>query len=253
MGTICSALARLTYKSCFENSPEVLLSHLYSTLNLPENVKYCMENRAPFHFYDDYLKIDVRLNVVQIDDKLLAMEISDGVWGEITSQQLDTYCNFYVHGKSRGSWKRLSPESLYFRLMGKKPSSSELAVMIAFLKQNRMQDIVDERAMQLVRDMVIQHRGRLIPTYDKSGTLEQLIVKGQHYDYKLTNNSFKSGIQMVSTYIWQPVAERQQVGRNEKDEIIYEAVLSLLNGEVLSVLIIWPMVHPLATNSQQER
>ena len=226
LGTICSALARLTYKSCFENSPEVLLSHLYSTLNLPENVKYCMENRAPFHFYDDYAKIDVRLNVVQIDDKLLAMEISDGIWGEITSQQLDTYCNFYVHGKSRGSWKRLSPESLYSRLMGKKPSSSELAVMIAFLKQNRMQDIVDERAMQLVRDMVIQHRGRLIPTYDKSGTLEQLIVKGQHYDYKLTNNSFKSGIQMVSTYIWQPVGERHQSGRNEKDEAIYETVLS---------------------------
>lgn len=227
LGTICSALARLTYKSCFENSPEILLSHLYSTLNLPENVKYCMENRAPFHFYDNYEKIDVRLNVVQIDDKILAMEVSDGIWGEITSQQLDTYCNFYVHGKSRGSWKRLSPETLYSRLMGRKPSSSELSVMIAFLMQNRMQDIVDKRAMQLVEDMVIQHKGRLIPTYEANGTLKSLIVKGQHYDYNLTNNSFKSGIQMVSTYIWQPVLTKKDSGvKDVNDKIVYENIYS---------------------------
>ena len=46
LSIICSALARLTYKSCFENNPEVLLAYLYSTLDLPENVKYCLENRA---------------------------------------------------------------------------------------------------------------------------------------------------------------------------------------------------------------
>lgn len=204
LSIICSALARLTYKSCFEDSPEVLLAYLYSTLDLPENVKYCLENRAPFHFYKNYERQDVRLNVMQIDDKMMAMEISDGVWGEISAKDLDTYCNFYIHNKSRGSWKRLSPKKLYTRIMGVEPSNSELEVMIAFLLQNRMQDIVDSRAMELVEDMLQQYEGRLFAHRDEKGTLQTMYVKGRDYDWKLTNNSFKSGIQMVSTFVWQP-------------------------------------------------
>tara|TARA_Y100000004_G_scaffold48527_1_gene53458 strand:- start:316 stop:1470 length:1155 start_codon:yes stop_codon:yes gene_type:complete len=214
LATICSALARITYKSCFEKNPETLLSGLYSTLNLPENVKYCLENRAPFHFFQNFEKQDVRLNVVQIDDKMLAMEISDGVWGEITPKQLDSYCNFYLHGKRRGSWKYLSPKSLYTRLMGREPTAAELKVMIAFLLQNRMQDIVDARALELVADMLIQHKGRLSAQYDDDGVLTNLFVRGRDYDWQLTNNRYKSGIQMVSTYVWQPVLE---VIRNEDD------------------------------------
>lgn len=225
LSTISSALARVTFKSCFETEPAKLLSGLYSTLQLPENVKYCMENRAPYHFYEDYVKIDVRLNVVQIDDKMLAMEISDGVWGEITPQQLDTYCNFYIHGKSRGKWKRLAPATLYKRLMGRSPTDSELKIMIAFLQQNRMQDIVDKRAIQLVNDMLIQYKGRLSAVYDNDGTLLELHVRGKDYDWKLTNNKYKSGIQMVSTFIWQPTKEKES-HVSETGELIFTDVLS---------------------------
>tara|TARA_R100000734_G_C3316196_1_gene108596 strand:+ start:552 stop:1703 length:1152 start_codon:yes stop_codon:yes gene_type:complete len=207
LATICSALARITYKSCFEKKPEALLSALYSTLNLPENVKYCIENRAPFHFFKDFEKQEVRLNVVQISDKMLAMEISDGVWGEITPKQLDSYCNFYLHGKRRGSWKYLSPKSLYTRLMGREPTGAELKVMIAFLMQNRMQDIVDARALELVADMLVEHKGRLSAEYDDDGVLATLLVRGKDYDWRLTNNRYKSGIQMVSTFVWQPLVE----------------------------------------------
>ncbi len=207
LATICSALARITFKSCFEKKPEILLSALYATLNLPENVKYCIENRAPFHFFQDFEKQEVRLNVVQIDDKMLAMEISDGVWGEITPKQLDSYCNFYLHGKRRGSWKYLSPKSLYTRLMGREPTVAELKVMVAFLMQNRMQDIVDARALELVADMLVQHKGRLSAEYDDDGELNSLFIRGKDYDWKLTNNRYKSGIQMVSTYVWQPIVE----------------------------------------------
>ena len=224
LSTICSALARITYKSCFEKKPEVLLSALYSTLNLPENVRYCIENRAPFHFFKDFEKQDVRLNVMQIDDNMMAMEISDGVWGEITPKQLDSYCNFYVHGKRRGSWKYLSPKSLYARLIGREPTEAELKLMVAFLMQNRMQDIVDARALELVADMLVQHKGRLSAEYDDDGVLTNLFVRGKDYDWQLTNNRYKSGIQMVSTYVWQPVLE---VIRDEDDvSIIKEKKMS---------------------------
>lgn len=205
LSTISSALARITYKACFDKDGAVLLSALYSTLDLPENVKYCLENRAPYHFVHNFVRQDVRLNVVQIDDKMLAMEITDGVWGEITPKQLDSYCNFYLHGKKRGGWKFLSPNRLYTRLMKKEPSASELKVMIAFLMQNRMQDIVDARALELVEDMLNQHKGRLTAEYGDNGVLEKLYIRGKDYDWMLNNNKYKSGIQMVSTFVWQPV------------------------------------------------
>ena len=204
LATICSALARLTYKSCFEDNPEVLLSSLYSTLSLPENVRYCLENRAPYHFIDDFQKIEVRLNVMQIDDNMLAMEISDGVWGEITPKQLDTFCNYYHLGKSRGSWKKLGPKYLFAKLLGRSPTISEEKVMKAFLRQNRTQDMVEERALQLVKDLCEQHNGRIHAVYDDEGILQTMYVRGRGYDWKLTNNKYKTGIQMVSTYIWQP-------------------------------------------------
>lgn len=221
--TICSALARITYKACFEKDGASLLTALYSTLNLPENVQYCLENRAPFHFFNDFEKQEVRLKVVQIDDKMLAIEISDGVWGEITPKQLDSYCNFYIHGKKRGSWKHLSPKTLYTKVMDREPSYSELKVMIAFLMQNRMQDIVEARALQLVSDMLIQHKGRLSAEYDKNGVLNTLFVRGKDYDWQLTNNRYKSGIQMVSTFVWQPNLERV---RDEEGNVIDNTLTS---------------------------
>ena len=88
--------------------------------------------------------------------------------------------------------------------MGKNPSESELKVMVAFLQQNRTRDLVEARALELVADMVIQHKGRLVAEYSGK-QLVTLYVAGKDYDWKLTNNKFKSDIQMVSTYVWQPI------------------------------------------------
>ena len=96
LATVCSAMARITYKSCFEDDPAKLLSNLYATLALPENVKYCMENRAPYHFVDDYEIIEVRLHVRQIGDKEMAIEISDGVMVNQEALGRGLLLNFYM-------------------------------------------------------------------------------------------------------------------------------------------------------------
>lgn len=222
LATICSALARITYKACFAKDGATLLSSLYATLDLPENVKYCLENRVPYHFHENMIKQEVRLNVMQIDDKMLAMEISDGIWGEITPTQLDSFCNFYLHGKKRGSWKTLGPKKLYTKLMGREPSRAEDKVMRAFLMQNRMQDIVDARALELVADLLKQHAGKIAAKYDSDGTLVTLYIRGKHYDWKLTNNRYKSGIQMVSTFVWQPNIDYDEDEEGNKFKIFTE-------------------------------
>ena len=140
LANVASALARLTFKSCFESEPSKLLSALYSTLSLPENVKYCLENKLPYHWVElmeSEEEIKVRLNCQQIGDNEIAIEVSDGVWGTMTVKQLDVFCNFYKNGKNRGSWVDTSPMELYYKTVGKMPTESQMKVMKAFLQQNR--------------------------------------------------------------------------------------------------------------------
>ena len=75
--------------------------------------------------------------------------------------------------------------------------------MLAFLKQNRTRDLVEARAIELVNDLLMQYSSRLRAVWD-GDTLTTIYVKGKHYDWKLTNNGYKTDIQMVSTFVWQP-------------------------------------------------
>lgn len=203
MATVCSALARLTYKSCFEKDPAVLLQGLYSSLSIPENVKYCIENRFPYFFYNNYERFECRMAVQLISDTEIAIEIADGVWGTLSIKQFDKMCNFYVQKQKRGKLKYLSVEKLYRLSMDKEPIESDIKVMTEFLKQNRMQDIVERRAIQLVNDLLTRHPNNLKAVYDGE-TLSDMYIHGKDFDWRLTNNKYKSGIQMVSTFIWQP-------------------------------------------------
>jgi len=202
LAQICNALARVIYKSCFTDSQMELMKVLMNYMNMPENVRYVLENRFPYFFYENFTKIQVRLQVAQIGDDLLAIEISDGVWGEISFKDMNTFANSYVNGKNRGSWKMLSPYDLYSRLLSREPSPSDLKVMTEFLKQNRQQDIVEQRAQELMNDLARQY-----PDQIKLGIEDKLIVmyvRGRGYDWKLTERTYKNEIQNVSTFVYQP-------------------------------------------------
>ena len=203
LNTICNALARVTFKSCFEKEAAPLMKTLMSSLSLSENIKYCLENRAPYHFFSDFEKIECRLNVQQIGAKECAIEVSDGIWGVMKNRDLDSYCSFYVQNHKKGKWKYVSPANLFERTIGRKPSDAELELMVEFLKQNRTKDLVEQRAIQLVNDLLLQHGSRLKAEYE-GNELQTIYVHGKEYDWKLTNDKFKSDIQMVKTYVYQP-------------------------------------------------
>lgn len=204
---ISNCLARLAYKAAFEEDASKLLPFFYSMLELPEVVRYVIENRVPYHFYSDYQKHEVRLNVQQISDKECAIEIGDGLWGTITIKELAKFCAFYVNNRKRGSWIYSSPETLYTRLIGRKPKQSELKVMIAFLQQNRKQDIVEKRAKELVNSLLQQYSTRMKGKFCKKGDIQTMFIRGNGYDWKLQANGSTSGTQQVSTFVWQPSIE----------------------------------------------
>jgi len=201
--TIVTAIARTLYKSCFENDNDKLYSYMLYHLRLPSNVSYALENRAPFHWYKKGQKVDVRFNVKMIGPDMCAMEISDGVWGEISVKQMNIYMNYYWLGQMKGSWKLLSPRKLWKKVMSKEPSEGQLKMMKAFLEQNRTDDIVQNRALELVQSLEKQYPDRLAVKWmpDKKG-IKAMAIRGKVADWIITDNEFKSDIQAVSTFLF---------------------------------------------------
>ena len=78
---LLAALARTIFKSCFTDDPIELEKFLYKHINIPENVSYALENRAPYYFYleDEHgnygKRIECRLKVNLIGEKKVAIEI----------------------------------------------------------------------------------------------------------------------------------------------------------------------------------
>tara|TARA_R100001163_G_scaffold64768_2_gene59827 strand:+ start:132 stop:1301 length:1170 start_codon:yes stop_codon:yes gene_type:complete len=201
--TIVTAIARTIYKSCFEKDNGKLYSYMLHHLRLPANVSYALENRAPFHWYKKGEKIDVRFNVRMIGPDMCAIEISDGVWGEISVKQMNIYMNYYWKGQMKGSWKLLSPRKLWKKLMNKEPTDGQLKMMKAFLEQNRTDDIVQNRALELVMSLEKQYPKRLAVKWMKNKKgIKAMAVRGKLADWIITDNEFKSDIQAVSTYLY---------------------------------------------------
>ena len=201
--TIVTAIARTIYKSCFESDNNKLYAYMLHHLRLPANVSYAIENRAPFHWYKKGEKIDVRFNVRMIGPDLCAIEISDGVWGEISVKQMNIYMNYYWKGQMKGSWKLLSPAKLWTKLMKIKPTEGQLKMMKAFLEQNRTDDLVQNRALELVQSLEKQYPKRLAVKWERNKKgIKAMAIRGKLGDWIITDNEFKSDIQAVSTYLF---------------------------------------------------
>tara|TARA_R110002020_G_scaffold456355_1_gene672751 strand:+ start:3524 stop:4786 length:1263 start_codon:yes stop_codon:yes gene_type:complete len=213
---LLAALARTIFKSCFTSDAIELEKFLLKHINIPENVSYALENRAPYYFFleDDYgnysKKIECRLKVNLIGDKKVAIEISDGVWGELTIKQMNVYMNSYLKKKKQGNWSNLSPSELWSKTMGAKPKESEEQLMVAFLNQNRTSKVVKERARDLMIHIARRFPDRIAINWgspdkllDVSENPTVMYIRGRLADWKLTDRGLKSqGQQNVSTYVW---------------------------------------------------
>ena len=214
---LLAALARTIFKSCFTDDAIELEKFLYKHINIPENVSYALENRAPYYFYleDEHgnysKKIECRLKVNLIGEKKVAIEISDGVWGELTIKQMNVYMNTYLKKKKQGNWSNLSPSELWAKTMGgEKPKPAEEALMVAFLNQNRTSKVVKERARDLMIHIARRFPDRIAINWgspdkllDVSENPTVMYIRGKMADWKLTDRGLKSqGQQNVSTFVW---------------------------------------------------
>lgn len=183
-------------------SRKALRNIVSSSILVPEDIRYVLTSRLPYQYMIEGRKIHVRLQVMQISDDDYAIEISSNVWGKISQKNLMTMIGFYRHGKRVGNWKFLSPKTLFTRLIDKEPTEAETKLMMAFLEQNRSEKLVQERAMTLLDDLLVQYPDR-VKRNDSASTI-RIIVSGQSSDWLLTGakSNLKNeniGVQAVST------------------------------------------------------
>ena len=134
--------------------------------------------------------------------------------------------------------------------MGREPSEGELKLMVAFLKQNRTRNIVEQRAKELVSDMVAKFPNRLLykrfevgdTITDALGRVETfslrnnefIFVKGKLYDWKIQKmqeTTSKADRQSVNVYIYnsknKPIYDEEgDMIYNEDGKAMYEEEFS---------------------------
>ena len=156
-GIVLGNIARIIYRSCFESSSISMDKYISRLLLFPPNVTHALENRTPYNFWLDGRKYEVRLNTKPISDNECALEISDGVWAPIKISDLNGFINLHRFDKRRSDRWAVSPKHLWSNLLGYLPSEAQENLMVEFLKQNRTQDIVEERASQLLEELEIEY------------------------------------------------------------------------------------------------
>ena len=214
---LLGSLSRIIYRSCFNRSADIFNKYIYTILRTPPNVRYALENRSPYSFYeettDSYLpsSINVRINTRRISAGKCAIEISENIWGAISVEDLDLFLDYYRMGKENRknkAWALISPRSMWKKLFGSSPTESEYALMVAWLKQNRTEKMVEDRAMQLMVEIEAENENIINFTMNKTTTA--MFVRGNICDWILTDSGKASGPQRVNIYCFHEEAGKEK-------------------------------------------
>ena len=196
---IMANLARIIYRACYERSSKRLDSYVTRVMTFPPNVIHAMENRTPYSFFEEgMIKHEVMINTKAISDKECALEISDGVWANITVNDLNSFINFHRFKHKRSEKWGVSPEVLWNKLLNVEPTDSQSKMMRAFLIQNRTQALVERRAKELMSDLEQNYPDKIKlfkvhwHNVDKSKTKLGMFVRGTRCDWILLEKTGSS-------------------------------------------------------------
>ena len=196
-------LAKIIMRGAFVRNVDTMDDYIEKVIHFPPNVLHAIENRSPYHFYHEGTKQEVLINTRLISNDECALEISEGVWGAITLRDLNVFLNTFRHNQSKSKvWYRATPDKLWTLLMGQEPTDIQRKLCVAWLMQNRKQNMVEDRATQLLHEMDAEYPQISLVQF-KNPLNKALFVRGKVADWVVTDErkGMKQGHQNVNTYM----------------------------------------------------
>ena len=118
---------------------------------------------------------------------------------------MDRFLKIFRHNKRTSKkWLDISPAGLWETLSNEKPSESQILVMKAWLRQNRTDKMVEDRAKQLMLEIDRENEEIINFNMEVDGKERcAMFVRGQVADWILIeNNAAKTSRQRVSIYCY---------------------------------------------------
>jgi len=207
MTVVTRVLMRSVYVDADEEGWKALDDYLTRCVKMPMELSYVLENRVPYKYFNDKGELsECRLNVAQVGPEDFALELNDAFWYDITLKELKQFVNSYLKDDRRGKFYAISPEELVYTLGGNRASEAQIAVIKAFMSQNRQAENVEKRAMELLDQMAKNYKQ--VKTIKFKAAKDQepqlaLAIQGKLTDWIIADNGMKRGVQDVSTYMLQ--------------------------------------------------
>ena len=207
MTVVTRVLMRSVYVDADKEGWKALDDYLTRCVKMPMELSYVLENRVPYKYFNDKGELsECRLNVAQVGPEDFALELNDAFWYDITLRELKQFVNSYLKDDRRGKFYAISPEELVYTLGGNRASEAQIAVIKAFMSQNRQAENVEKRAMELLDQMAKNYKQVKTIKFKSSKDQEPqlaLAIQGKLTDWIIADNGMKRGVQDVSTYMLQ--------------------------------------------------
>jgi|13_taG_2_1085334.scaffolds.fasta_scaffold00481_31 hypothetical protein len=158
-------------------------------------------NKIEYTFYDNtYTKVETLLNIEKTGKEYSAIELYEGVWVEFKDTQMKSFINACRGNKNK--FTGVSPEELYYLSRGEFLSKSEIQVVYAFLEQNRKSALVEQRSLELFKDLTERFKGKIFERemLVEGNKKQSMGVRGKQLDWLVVDRGYKAGRQDVSTY-----------------------------------------------------
>jgi len=200
---LVTTLGKIIIRASFVRSVDTMDDYIDRVIHFPPNVLHAIENRSNYSFYNEGRKQEVLINTRVISENECALEISEGVWGAITLRDLNVFINTFRFNQAKSkTWYRATPAKLWELLMGNPPTSSEEKLCIAWLMQNRKQNMVEDRATKLLFDMDNEYPNISLVQF-RNPLNKALFVRGKVADWVVVDErkGMKLGHQNVNTYM----------------------------------------------------
>ena len=162
---VAMALAKIIGFGAINRCADAMDNYIDRNVTYSSNILYSLENRTPYWLFEGGRKVQVKINTSLIGRDEVAFEISENIWGSLSLDEANTFIDCYRNKAKRSKkWANISPSNLWFNMFGTHATESQHSLMIAWLKQNRTDWIVEERAFKLLKEMDEKDQYTLVDT-----------------------------------------------------------------------------------------